>query len=555
MKILKYSMVCFLVIITAFAPAKYLFAEDIQSTEWELTVTSQDEDANSLDLVIGTSSAAGEGFNSGLDQYAPPAPPNGSFDSRIVDGSEDYFKRFRPLTTTVSSWNIRVRPSSTGELITLSWNSSQISSVEGFFFLQYEVSGQTQILDMTSDQVAILDAGEQEVTIQHIIQEPVTGDYSTGWQLVGSPVDADSLEPANVFTNFIPGTFFNYQGVYSEEEIFTRGGGYWTRLSDAETIEFNSPLLNEVSFAAEPRWFLISGPGLPVAFNDIDDPAGALVAGTLQGYENGYFVADTLMPGKGYWVQSQGTGTVSIIADYTSLTKQKTQSVVTTPEGFSSFAVNNDENHSLTFYMGGDLDSQSSVNPLSFSMPPLPPNGAFDIRFENDSRLTSGNGATLIVRSPGEVLNVSHLQSTGEQITFEFTREESTELEQYTLSPGEDVSIQGEGINTIQVTVGMVNSVTPGSGNELPVRMELSQNYPNPFNPATVISYQLPESGSVSLEVFDMTGRRVAILQEGMRTAGSHTVEFNASQLSSGVYMYRLQSAGNTLTRKMSLIK
>jgi len=90
---------------------------------------------------------------------------------------------------------------------------------------------------------------------------------------------------------------------------------------------------------------------------------------------------------------------------------------------------------------------------------------------------------------------------------------------------------------------------------ELPLEISLEQNYPNPFNPTTVINYHLPASMDVTLQVFDMTGRRVAILQQGTMPAGSHTVNSDATNLSSGVYMYSLQAGQQVYTRKLTLIK
>lgn len=78
----------------------------------------------------------------------------------------------------------------------------------------------------------------------------------------------------------------------------------------------------------------------------------------------------------------------------------------------------------------------------------------------------------------------------------------------------------------------------------------LHQNYPNPFNPATVISYQLAVNSIISLKIFDALGREVAVLEDGLRNAGSHTVNFDASTLSSGVYFYRLEAGDFVETRK-----
>ncbi|MCH8568728.1 MAG: T9SS type A sorting domain-containing protein [Balneolales bacterium] len=99
--------------------------------------------------------------------------------------------------------------------------------------------------------------------------------------------------------------------------------------------------------------------------------------------------------------------------------------------------------------------------------------------------------------------------------------------------------------------------------NDLPGTIALDQNYPNPFNPTTQIRYHLPEEANVRLEVFNVMGQRVATLQNGHQTPGTHNIAFDGSRLASGMYIYRLQvlnrngnTAGNTvLTRKMMLIK
>ncbi|TVR12627.1 MAG: T9SS C-terminal target domain-containing protein [Balneolaceae bacterium] len=83
----------------------------------------------------------------------------------------------------------------------------------------------------------------------------------------------------------------------------------------------------------------------------------------------------------------------------------------------------------------------------------------------------------------------------------------------------------------------------------------LMQNYPNPFNPTTTISYTLPESTSVTLQVYDMLGRQVATLVDAQVQAGQHQVTFDASALSSGVYIYRLQAGSTILTRQLTVLK
>jgi N-acetylneuraminic acid mutarotase len=90
---------------------------------------------------------------------------------------------------------------------------------------------------------------------------------------------------------------------------------------------------------------------------------------------------------------------------------------------------------------------------------------------------------------------------------------------------------------------------------EVPFSYSLSQNYPNPFNPSTKINFSLPKSGMVELRVYDVLGREVALLINGITQAGNHSVDFNASELSSGVYFYTLRAGDFTATKKMLLIK
>ncbi len=90
---------------------------------------------------------------------------------------------------------------------------------------------------------------------------------------------------------------------------------------------------------------------------------------------------------------------------------------------------------------------------------------------------------------------------------------------------------------------------------ELPQAFELAQNHPNPFNPTTTIEFSTLETSMVSLSVFDLSGRQVASLVNGMMDAGNHSISFDASNLSSGVYFYTLQANGMSATKKMVLMK
>jgi hypothetical protein len=117
------------------------------------------------------------------------------------------------------------------------------------------------------------------------------------------------------------------------------------------------------------------------------------------------------------------------------------------------------------------------------------------------------------------------------------------------LTPG-TVTLYGTGVKSFSsgwnfapnLTITVSSPTSVDDHTLVPSHIVLDQNYPNPFNPTTVISYQLSTVSKVHLRVFDMTGREVARLAEGVQTAGTYRAQLNASALSSGTYLYRLEA-------------
>jgi hypothetical protein len=121
---------------------------------------------------------------------------------------------------------------------------------------------------------------------------------------------------------------------------------------------------------------------------------------------------------------------------------------------------------------------------------------------------------------------------------------------------------QGGSLTTQQIDLirawideGATETPTSLEAPERPMATRLDQNFPNPFNPSTVVGFRLSVAGHTTLKVFDMTGREVAVLVDGMRPAGEHSVTFEASALPSGIYMYVLETGGQRISRKLLLLK
>ena len=101
----------------------------------------------------------------------------------------------------------------------------------------------------------------------------------------------------------------------------------------------------------------------------------------------------------------------------------------------------------------------------------------------------------------------------------------------------------------------MLPAVINTESEELPTEVALSANYPNPFNPETTIRYVLPQAGNVRLAVYDLLGHEVAVLVDEPKPAGHHATRFDAGDLPSGAYVYRLQAQDKTIVRTMMLVK
>ncbi len=130
------------------------------------------------------------------------------------------------------------------------------------------------------------------------------------------------------------------------------------------------------------------------------------------------------------------------------------------------------------------------------------------------------------------------------------------------LEPGETYYFALQSVNTFGYSSDMSDESTvmvPVSvemiASDRPESFGLFQNYPNPFNPMTVIRYDLPESAEVRLEVYDLLGRRIAVLVSEQQQPGSYSVTFDGQDLSSGLYLYRIQAGPYVKSSQMMLLK
>jgi hypothetical protein len=185
-------------------------------------------------------------------------------------------------------------------------------------------------------------------------------------------------------------------------------------------------------------------------------------------------------------------------------------------------------------------------------------NGLFGINVDLKVDQTISYGDPVTPEDLMSAVNATHKQlkigvASSEDITGRFL---TVPITQY--SGGDELGITYY-INNVrtQYKVDMTEAMTDIEEelSVLPQQYELLQNYPNPFNPSTQIRYALPAASQVRLEVYNSVGQKVMVLVDGQQSAGYHQVSFDASGLSSGVYLYKLSTPGFSQTKKMLLIK
>ncbi|MCH8524739.1 MAG: T9SS type A sorting domain-containing protein [Balneolales bacterium] len=538
-----------------------LFAADLTSDiiDWSLTLRALEGKDISRSLTIGTSGDASDDFDILFDRMAPPLPPDGAFDARI---KPDLIRDYRMTTDSETVWEIPVIQSAQKGLIALEWDPQELDEIPGILLLDILSSSDTTSINMRHRMSYERDDEEVLFIIRHLLETPFTQEYPSGWFLIGSP-QSEPFDPITGVRHSVNETLFGFNGAYTDETSMIAGQGYWLYSSDVAEATFTPPFEDTITRFLRQGWNLVSGVWQPTPLNLVTDPSGILVPGTLYSFDSGYTLADAIKPGKGYWVMASESGeiTISLEGD---ISAGKRPPEVALPEGFMVFEVSHGTVHSLEFIQGEHSNVESDEI-KRYAMPPLPPADAFDIRFSNNSRLVNQIDAQLDVRNPKHDLTITLYESplTDGQwldLTLYYGNVDTPELE-LQVQPGETVTLaakveDGRYLAKIITRTGGVVSIDDVERITLPAMVELRQNYPNPFNPSTTIGYSIPEMTDVRLDVYNMLGQHVTtMVEQNNHAAGFHSVRFDATGLSSGMYVYRLHAGNTVITKKFTLIK
>lgn len=349
----------------------------------------------------------------------------------------------------------------------------------------------------------------------------------SGWNLVSVPLELQDNSVASVFPNAVSSAFYFSNG-YVSSNILENDLGYWIKFDNSENIPISGNNIDN-NIAVVEGWNLIGGNNSAREVSEISSTPSNIIQSAFFSFNGGYTPATEVIPGKGYWVKVSEAGTIHLTSE---LNKKSNQTLdFEKLNNLAQLIIKDYSGNSSVLYL-----SENSINSNTFEMPPLPPFQVFDVRFGSNTFVES------ISNSP--IVNINYavfpinITVSGTDII----------LNGKLVKDGGSISVKNYQ-NTIDIKPAKI--ITDYT---------LLQNYPNPFNPSTTIKFTLPEKADVILKIYNSLGEVVADLLNGTMEAGINEVQFNAGNLSSGVYFYTINAVDElnnvfNATKKMILTK
>jgi hypothetical protein len=383
------------------------------------------------------------------------------------------------------------------------------------------------------------------------LSQPVSG----GWNLMSVPLVVKDFRTIALYPGAASPAFI-YRGSYTQRDTLSAGSGFWMKFGAGGSVPLTGTAAQTESVAVLAGWNIIGPPGYPVLTSAIV-PSGTTVLSNYFGYSNSYFIEDTLKPGHGYWVKVSSPGILVLSAG--AVANEPLASQLGTPVGsghkkFPSGILPSEEVDVLRI-TGASKETAalyfttSSIDPAikPLELPPRAPEGSIDVRFGTNRLIEFADS-----RQPRRIpINVGGM---GYPLILEWELSQGlgrTSCSASLVIDGHVTQISGSGrIQASESKSGEGNRapeiellLSPAMESTLPREFAVSQNYHNPFNPSTVIRYQLPVASVVSLRVYNLLGEEVAALADDrFEQAGFREVRWDAGNLPTGVYFYRLKA-------------
>jgi len=390
-------------------------------------------------------------------------------------------------------------------------------------------------------------------------------DVQASWNMISLPVLPENPRRDSLFPTAISSAFgyFPPPTGYSSRESLDVGGGYWLKFPSGQTAVVSGAGITLDTIQVFGGWNMIGSISWPALTADLQPLPPVTLLSSVFGYQapGGYFAADTLAPGGGYWLKVSQPGMIVVPSAILSIQPPVVAGRQPASETGQGRIAEKIPIRSITFTEAGGQERvlHFSENPVTdagrYELPPLPPADVFDVRYDDMRTLAAPSGDRPVVHA---------VLINGGKTPISIRWELPDAAKVAVLSVGDDrIPLSGSGSISLgtgrENSAGRLSSVSlrlaPRTVKEVPATFRLYQNYPNPFNPVTTIRYDLPEPGHVKISVFNTLGQEVAVPVDGGREAGYHAVSFDARDLPSGMYLYRITAGPFSDAKKLMLLK
>jgi hypothetical protein len=308
------------------------------------------------------------------------------------------------------------------------------------------------------------------------------------------------------------------------------------RYPSAATENVSGNTVTQTTVPLASGWNMIGVYQNNVPVSGITTTPSGIINSSFYGYNNGYVQPTTLNSGKGYWVRTSASGVMNL----GTLAKDGNTFSANIEKDWASIIVSDASGNRSTLYAGTNVQ-----NITNYELPPVPPQssgiGGFDVRYSSNRNVEMLGDA--------KDINISNAQYP---VTIQTNGIELRVRDRATNGKLVNEVIPANG--TLRITNPAV-SVIEVQTTETPLSYELMQNYPNPFNPTTSIKFGLPEKANVSLAIYNQLGEKIATLVNGELGAGYHKVEWNASNMTSGIYFYEIKTDKFSAVKKLVVLK
>ncbi len=362
----------------------------------------------------------------------------------------------------------------------------------------------------------------------------VTTTFNTlsGWNLVSVPLQVENYSKEVLFPTSSSNAYA-FQNGYVVADSLSNGKGYWLKFPSAQEHTFTGTDIQTLNITLSQSWNLIGSINSNVSTNSLITNPPNIIQGQIYGYNNGYVPVTFLEKGKAYWIKSSQNGTLTISSS--SLEKSLVNQFSIQPN---------------LIFTNGDgqkayLRLENSVEFEKIELPPAPPASIFYVHFagnyfnsnDNDENVIEFNNVILplkikLISEDNSVYIVTDLLDDKNILGY------LNEVNELII----DKQVAGLKLKKLE-------------NSEIVYDYNLLQNYPNPFNPVTYISFSIPKESMVKLTVYDILGNEIKTLVHEKFSKGHYTFKFDASNLTSGTYFYKLSADNFSSIKKMMLLK